>query len=229
MIPVKFSQILKVHIIAFFILSSVNIHLVNAENRMDWFLPINTANRQSWEQVELTEIGRFGLMRKARPRVPAHLHTGIDIKRPNMNYNNEPIFPAAKGRVISYRDDGPYAQIIIEHTFSNSNPIWTVYEHVAGINVKLGENVDPDTRIARFMNKDELNQYGWQFDHIHFEVMRVKPIPLKPDKKRPFRHYGTYCLVCYHPFQLARRYYNPFDFFTLKWSQIISDADIDYD
>jgi murein DD-endopeptidase MepM/ murein hydrolase activator NlpD len=224
MIPVKINQILKIPIIALFVLSSVNIGFVNAAGRIDWFVPINSDNRQSLEQVRLTPIGRFGLMRKARPKVPAHLHTGVDIKRPAENYVNEPIFPAAGGRVISFRDDGPYAQIIIEHPMSHSKSIWTVYEHVAGINVKLGQNVDAETQIARFMNKNELNKHGWQFDHVHFEVMRVKPIPLKPDHKKPYRYYGTYCLICYNPLQLKTRYYNPFRFFSLRWRQKYESA-----
>ena len=82
--------------------------------RLQWHLPIRTNNRQSLENVELTRIGKFGLMRAARPGIPAHHHTGTDFKRPSDNYVDEPIFPAAKGTVVSLRDDGPYAQIIIQ-------------------------------------------------------------------------------------------------------------------
>ncbi len=78
-------------------------------------LPVNSQNRNILDPIELTEIGEFGLMRKARPNIPAHYHTGIDIKRPVKNYVNEPIYSIAEGIVISMRNDGPYAQVIIEH------------------------------------------------------------------------------------------------------------------
>ena len=146
-------------------------------------VPINTPNRKSIEFIELTNIGQFGLLRKERPGIPAHYHTGIDIKRPKNNYQDEPIFPISEGMVISKRQDGPYAQLILEH--GNELKFWTVYEHIAGIKVNLFDKVNAKTPIARFMNKNELNKYGWQFDHFHFEVLKVKPIQLKRDNSKP--------------------------------------------
>ncbi|MBT3208540.1 MAG: M23 family metallopeptidase [Bacteroidetes bacterium] len=177
------------------------------------YLPINIENRQSWETVHLTSIGQFGVMRNARPNVPAHHHTGIDFKRPNDNYENEPIFPIMHGIIISFRDDGPFAQIIIEHNNENQNTVWSVYEHVAGISVSVGDFVNPNYSIARFMNKNELEQYGWQFDHLHFEILKIKPRHLKPNKKIPFRFFGTYCLECYDISDLDKYYYNPMEYF----------------
>jgi hypothetical protein len=99
-------------------------------------------------------------LRKARPGIASHLHTGIDIERPHSNY--EPIFPIAKGVVISKRDDGAFAQLIIEHSVKGKK-VWTVYEHIAGIVPKLNDVVDPMNPIARFMTREELNRFGWQF------------------------------------------------------------------
>jgi len=192
-----------------------------SQDIINWYLPINTENRQSLENVKLTSIGRFGLMRKARPGIPAHLHTGVDFKRPNNNYIDEPIFPAAKGKVISLRDDGPYAQIIIHHSLPDSTSLWTVYEHIAGIQTKLHDSVDPQRPLARFMTKEELNKYGWQFDHVHFEVMKIKPKPRKPDKRRPSLYYSTYCLVCYTQADLDEKYYNPLEFLKQKWDDAL--------
>jgi hypothetical protein len=191
--------------------------LINGQDDIAWYIPINAENRQSLENIQLTAIGSFGLLRKAHTGVPAHLHTGVDFKRPSINYIDEPIFPAARGTVISLRDDGPYAQIIIEHSLDASTPVWTVYEHISGIKIKLNESVDPHRPIARFMNRDELDKYGWQFDHVHFEVMRVRPKPLRPDKSKPSLCYGTYCLVCYTQQDLDERYYHPLDFLKQKW------------
>ena len=174
-------------------------------------LPINIKNRKDICEIQLTTIGAFGLVRKERKTVPSHLHTGIDIKRPTTNYDNEPIFPLASGKVISKRTDGPYAQLIIEHEL-NSRKFWTIYEHIAGIKVKLNDIVDPEQPIARFMNKAELNKYGWQFDHFHLEILKVKPLKLIPEKSLPDRFYNSYSLICFKKEDLDKYFYNPLDF-----------------
>ncbi len=89
--------------------------------QVSFFLPINNKNRKLFSEIQLTEIGKFGLIRKARKTVPSHIHTGIDIKRPNKNYINEPVFAISQGEVISKRTDGPYAQLIIEHEINKKN------------------------------------------------------------------------------------------------------------
>jgi murein DD-endopeptidase MepM/ murein hydrolase activator NlpD len=173
-------------------------------------LPVNTVDRNSINTIELTGIGGFGLWRKERPGVPAHFHTGIDIKRPSDNYVDEPVFPIMEGVVISIRRDGPFAQLIIEH--ESDQRFWTVYEHIAWIKVELYEIVKPDSPIARFMNRDELNRYGWQFDHFHFEVLKERPIELKRDSSKPERHFASYSLICFKEDDLNKYFYNPLVF-----------------
>jgi len=95
-------------------------------------IPVKSENRHDFSTIHLTEIGKFGLIRKARANIPEHYHTGIDIKRPGNNYKDEPVYPIARGKVISKRSDGPYANIIIEHEINGSR-FWTLYEHVSGI------------------------------------------------------------------------------------------------
>ena len=177
----------------------------------DYYLPINSYNRTELSILQLTKIGSFGKERKMRPGIPAHLHTGIDIKRPTQNYNNEPILSIGEGIVISMRDDGPYAQIIIEHT-NNDAMFWTVYEHIAGIEVGVGDLVDENTEIARYMSKSELNKYGWQFDHFHFEILKVPPIKVKPSTTQPQRMFKTYNLICYTFEDLDNYYFDPIEF-----------------
>ncbi len=195
-----------------------NIDCLFAQQTVYCFLPICTENRLSWETVHLTSIGQFGVLRKDRPNIPAHFHTGVDFKRPSGNYENEYIFPIMTGKIISLRDDGPFAQIIIEHNFPNQGTIWSVYEHVAEITVTIGDFVSPNLPIARFMNKNELEQYGWQFDHLHLEILKSKPHQLEPNPKTPFRFFGTYCLECYHESDLDKYYYNPMEYFELQWA-----------
>lgn len=176
-----------------------------------FFLPINNKNRKKITEIRLTEIGKFGLIRKARKTVPSHIHTGIDIKRPNKNYFDEPIFAIAIGKVISKRTDGPYAQLIIEHEINNKT-FWTVYEHIAGIKADLNDIVNPEKPLARFMNTNELNKYGWQFDHFHLEILKIKPISITPDKLHPDRFYNSYSLFCYKAEELEKYFYDPLEF-----------------
>src|ERR1043166_4383712 len=159
-------------------------------------VPIRSLDRKDVSSIRLTAIGKYGVIRKERKNVRSHLHTGIDIKRPGSEYDHEPIFPIVKGKVISMRDDGPYAQLIIEHELGGKE-FWALYEHIAGITVKVGDEVDPAKPIARFMNKKELDNYGWQFDHFHLEILKIKPFSIKPDKMHPQRFYGAFTLICY--------------------------------
>lgn len=175
-------------------------------------LPVRSENRKDFSTIDLTDIGQFGLIRKARARIPEHYHTGIDIRRPGNNYENEPVYPIAGGRVISKRSDGPYANIIIEHEI-NGIRFWSLYEHIAGITVGVKDIADPDTPIARFMNREELNRYGWQFDHFHLEVIKVKPLALKPDKDNTERFFNSYSLICYSLSDLNKYYFDPVAFF----------------
>lgn len=180
-------------------------------NRIDntFYLPIDAENRKEVTGVKLTEIGSFGMQRDSRPGIPAHLHTGIDIIRPNSDYRENPVFPAFPGRVISLRGDGPYAQIIIEHIWKDDQLFWTVYEHIAGIRTSLGARVKPDFAIARFMNIDELNRYGWQFDHLHFEIMKMPPVQAEPSEELPDRFYYSHWQSCRDSIELHIKYFDP--------------------
>ncbi|MCP4692834.1 MAG: M23 family metallopeptidase [Desulfobacterales bacterium] len=190
---------------------------LSGQQTMDWLTPAAAVNRRSWEEIRLTSIGRFGLPRKARPGIAAHLHTGADIRRPVDNYHHEPIFPIGRGEVISLRDDGPFAQIIIAHEYGNQATVWSVYEHIAGITVSVGDHVSPYNPIARFMNRDELDRYGWQFDHVHLEIMKKKPRPLKPDPGTPYRFFGTYWRECRNTADLEKYYHDPGEFLKSQW------------
>ena len=176
-------------------------------------LPVLVKDRCNIKLISLTRIGHFGEKRQERTSVPAHLHTGIDIVRPSGNYESEPVFSMYPGKVISLRNDGPFAQIIIEHILGNGKKIWSVYEHIAGILVKVGDKVDSEKVIAKYMNKNELNKYGWQFDHLHFEILKVAPKKVKFDPTLPNRFFSTYNIECYTQETLRKYYFDPFEFF----------------
>ena len=136
------------------------------------------------------------------------------FKRPSKNYFNEPVYSVSVGTVISMRTDGAFAQLIIEH-----NNYWSVYEHIAGITVSIGEKVNSKNPIARFMTKNELNIYGWQFDHLHFEILKRKPLALKPNIKTPQRLHRAYTLECFTDRELDRNYFYPLEFFRAHWNK----------
>ena len=163
--------------------------------------------------MPLTEIGQLGITRKARSGIPEHLHTGIDISRPSSNYQEDiPIYAISPGIVISLRYDGPFAQIIIEHSYDDVR-FWTLYEHVSGINVELHEHISSQSQIARFFNATELEKFGWQFNHFHFEVLKITPLKINPTAENPDRHFRSYTLECYSEKELIKYFYNPIEFF----------------
>ncbi len=184
-----------------------------------WLLPINAADRRCWSEVRLTPIGRFGIERRARPKIPAHLHTGVDIRRPRGSGGEEPVFPAAPGVVVSVRDDGPFAQVIVEHRLPDGRGVWSVYEHVAGIAVAPGDTVSPLVPIARFLNLGELDRHGHQFDHLHFEIMRTPPTALPPDPGLPRRRFATRALECHDRALLERHYFDPRALLEARWHE----------
>ncbi len=195
-----------------FLIFILSLLLVQVNYGQEFYLPVKTNDRHSISNINLTNIGKFGLLRKARPKIPAHYHTGIDIKRPSNNYQIESVFPIIEGMVISKREEGPYSQLIIEHRLKNIK-FWTVYEHIIDICVKIGDIVDPQMKIARFMNKYELNKYGWQFDHVHFEILKVKPVKIKVNPSNPERCFMSYTLICYDENLLHKYFHNPITFF----------------
>lgn len=179
-------------------------------------VPIGNENRISVNAIELTEIGAFGVQRKARPGIPSHLHTGIDIKPPNENYlTDEFIYPIAKGVIISKRTDGPFAQLIIEHETQNEI-FWSLYEHITDIQVELFQPVNSDEPLARFFNAIELDQIGWQFNHFHFEILKTRPIQLRPDESNPERLFNSFTLICKTPSALANHFHSPIEFLEEK-------------
>lgn len=198
-------------IIAFLILIFLSCQLLLAQT-CEVSCPIGAVRHIPLDEIRLTVIGDFGHPRKARSGIPAHLHSGIDIRRPQPNYDNEPVFTIYSGRVISLRNDGPFAQIIIEHQFPDGQKFWSAYEHVAGIRVEVGDTVSPENPIARFMNKGELDRFGWQFDHLHLEILKIPPRPIIPKDNRPQRCFMTYNLECYSWEDLEKYYYNPVEF-----------------
>lgn len=78
--------------------------------------------------------------------------------------------------------------------------------------VELDQRIGPDQPIARFYFRDELDEYGWQFDHFHFEILKKAPIGINPSITLTDRHFVAHTLECKTPEQLNKHYYHPIEF-----------------
>jgi hypothetical protein len=183
-----------------------------------WYLPLDFPNRTAVDNVKLTTIGKFGRLRTARPTVPSHYHTGADIRRPDSNYAFTPVHPAHEGTIISVLDKGPFSQIIIEHS-TDGDTVWTAYEHIHVLKFRAGTPVSPFDTIARLFDKTELSKYGWQFDHLHFEVIKKRPPRLAASKTAPDHRYTTFAITCYTEQSLHERLCDPLEFMKEKFGR----------
>jgi hypothetical protein len=182
-----------------------------------FLLPIDAPDRGSFAGVRFTPIGAFGEPRVARAAAPAHLHAGLDFARPGKRDRESPVYPIARGEVISVRDDGPFGQIILAHPDAHRARLWSVYEHVGGLRVGLGDTASPERPMARFLDREALERHGRHFDHLHLEILRVAPRPLKPAPRTPFRRFGTYALECAAAEELMEKYQDPRRFLDSAW------------
>ena len=66
------------------------------------------------------------------------------------------------------------------------------------------------------MNIGELDRYGWQFDHFHFEILKEQPIKLSVEKSKPNRLFASYTLVSYTQEDLHKYFYAPIDFLNIN-------------
>jgi len=87
-------------------------------------------------------------------------HRGLDIAAPN----GTPIYAAASGTVISYRNlsSGYGRHIVIDH----GNGVQTLYAHTSAVYVKVGQKVNKGQQVAA------VGRTGWATGyHLHFGVM----------------------------------------------------------
>lgn len=87
-------------------------------------------------------------------------HRGLDIAAPN----GTPIYAAASGTVISYRNlrNGYGRHIVIDH----GNGVQTLYAHTSAVYVKVGDRVSKGQKVAA------VGRTGWATGyHLHFGIM----------------------------------------------------------
>lgn len=140
-----------------------------------WKLPLNTTDRQDWSTIFLEPDAHFKALRAPFDLVKLHYHTGIDLLNKTIESFGEPVYAIAAGKVIAIKDPPPQRRITIEHLLPNGEKVWSVYIHIIDEKVKIGDIVDSETVIARLMNATELEYYGWDYNHVHLEIMKVLP------------------------------------------------------
>lgn len=155
-----------------------------------WKLPLKTVDRQDWSTVRLEPDAHFKSLRAPFGPVKLHYHTGIDLQNGSVIEPGEPVYAIAAGKVIAIEDPPPQRKIVIEHVLPDENRIWSVYYHIIGEQVQVGDRVDTETIIARIMNASELDTYGWEYNHVHLEIMKKLSPPVS-------EYYERKTFTCY--------------------------------
>ena len=171
----------------------------------EWKLPIKTEDRTDWSTVNLEHDANFKALRAPFDSVKLHYHTGIDIQNRNPIQAGEPVYAIAAGKVIAIEDAPPQRRITIEHRLTNRKKVWSVYIHIIDERVKVGDAVDTETAIARLMTPQELETFGWEYNHVHLEILKKLP----PDVSE---FYQRKTFTCYAEKDVNKFFYDPQEF-----------------
>ena len=171
----------------------------------EWKLPINTVDRSDWSTVTLEHDAHFKALRAPFDSVKLHFHTGVDLQNGKDIQAGEPVYAIAAGKVIAIEDPPPQRRITIEHLLPNRRKVWSVYIHIIDEKVKVGDTVNSETAIAQLMNTAELEYYGWDYNHVHLEIMKQLP---------PFvaEFYQRKTFSCYTITEVDKYFYDPKEF-----------------
>jgi murein DD-endopeptidase MepM/ murein hydrolase activator NlpD len=161
----------------------------------EWKLPLHTHSRKEWRSVHISE--KAGFMAKRFK----HLHTGIDIVNPKGG-PGEAVYAAAAGKVVSIYAKEPNLGVMIQHRLPYDEIVWSVYVHVTHINARIGDVVSSNTAIAHVMNKDQLKKHGWEYKHLHFEI-------LKKPRVNEVGKYVSYSTRCKTRQEVEKHFYDP--------------------
>lgn len=145
-----------------------------------WKLPLRTADRQDWSTVLFEPDAKFKTMRSPFGQVKLHYHTGADIQVKEefgfVDAPGMPVYAIAAGKVVAIEDPMPQRRITIEHKLPDGKTVWSAYCHISDAQVSVNQLVDEETVIARRMNREELDHYGWEYDHVHLEILKKLPV-----------------------------------------------------
>ncbi|TCD05647.1 M23 family metallopeptidase [Pedobacter frigidisoli] len=158
-----------------------------------WFLPFDVADRKKVSNIKIISI--FGDHRDSY--VKGHIHTAIDINPAKPKAALIAVYAMANGVVCSVHLGENQRTVIVKHTLQNGKTMFTTYKHLKEVYVSNGQQVEPNTKLARLFTKAESKKYGGDYHHLHLEI------------RKKFDDYGCASWLTFNNAQLNERFYNP--------------------
>jgi len=133
----------------------------------EFFSPFPEPDRKNFRMLKNRIVGVYGEFRRSYR--PGHHHAGLDLE----GWFNETVYSIGRGRVVRIFRTSPHQTIIIKHYLPDEKFLYSVYTHVEGIRVKIGDWVDENTALARLFNQTELEaaDFGTP-NHLHLEIRK---------------------------------------------------------
>lgn len=160
-----------------------------------WMVPFDTSNRYDMGSIRVVSV--FGDYRESY--LKGHIHTATDMipaHKSGMVY----ICPMAEGVVCSIHLGHPHKTVVIRHLLANGKTVFTSYKHLQEIYVRVGEQVDQQTKIARLYTAQETKKYKGNYDHLHLEI------------RKSFYDYGCASWLTMNKADLNELFYDPITF-----------------
>jgi len=180
-----------------------------------FYLPISVENRRILKQSYISPAGEFGIWRKPYNKIRGHYHAGIDLKNPGSKSGAiEPIYACASGVVLSVWSNRSSSCVIITHNLRAGGMVYSAYTHISDIVVSAGDTVDQYTVIGSFIDRPKLDKWGEYLNHIHFEMLKVRPKSAGRVNGREI--YASYSIDILRKNELNKFFYDPKIFFIDK-------------
>lgn len=159
----------------------------------NWFLPFDVSNRKEVKNIKIISI--FGDHRDSFYK--GHIHTAIDINPAKPKAKLVTVYPMANGVVCSIHLGENQRTVVVKHKLKDGKMMFTTYKHLKEVYVSNGEQVNPNTKLARLFTPEESKKYGGDYHHLHLEI------------RKKFDDYGCASWLTMNKTQLNDRYYNP--------------------
>lgn len=167
--------------------------IVPANTADQWFLPFDVANRKDMKQLHVVSI--FGDHRDSYYK--GHIHTAIDINPAKPKIKLVPVYAMAKGVVCSVHLGENQRTVVVRHLKPDGTVLYSSYKHLKEVYVRNGQQVGPQTKLARLFTPEESKKYGGDYHHLHLEI------------RKRFDDYGCASWLTMNKQSLELRFYNP--------------------
>ncbi|WP_316832058.1 M23 family metallopeptidase [Pedobacter aquatilis] len=164
-----------------------------AQTADNWLLPFAASSRKDVKSIKVISI--FGDHRDSFYK--GHIHTAIDINPSQPKSKLVAVYSMANGMVCSIHLGENQRTVVIKHKLKNGSVMFTTYKHLKEVYVNIGQQVTPNTKLARLFTKEESKKYGGDYHHLHLEI------------RKKFDDYGCASWLTMNKVQLNERYYNP--------------------